>query len=430
MGNDTPAYTTAKSQLETLFQQAKAAIEKIKTTTNTESQVIQENTIADNNVFDSEQACKDTITKSGRNGLECYKESDKWKLRWTFKVGDECPKTDCSVNAEVTKCEYERVTATSFSCKVTECKTGYTVVDGVCKENQSQNNANSERNNCTKDEKSLTHKWDEGQKKCVELTELERKDICNTKSGYEWDTVKKQCLKYNSEEWCKKNNDLWVRGKCYSDILDARNACLDNTSEFKWDELKDECVRKTAAEKAEEKAMTDCFQKPLSHKWNSDKKTCEELKTDEEKKAAADKFKGNAKKCPKEKPYYRVGPNGGECYDEIDDSDTEEEIKVYTAEETDKIINDINKKYREKPLEKVEAPKPESLTRPGTTANSNPVDMNNLQLAKKQGAPCASKDPNSTGAGTWQTNGGFCLPTCKSGFENSGRNGACLKKKK
>ncbi len=141
----TTAFTDAEKKLKDLENALKAKLAEIKKAEEDKEAKTPDNTIDTSQTIDKKEDCE-KITEL-RSGTECYKDAQtgKWKIRWTFKVGDDCPVKDCSVDKAVTKCVYEKVTESSFSCKITECIDTHEVIGGVCKKKESDS-ANEENN--------------------------------------------------------------------------------------------------------------------------------------------------------------------------------------------------------------------------------------------------------------------------------------------
>lgn len=141
----TNAFTDAEQKLKDLENALKAKLAEIKKAEEDKEAKTPDNTIGTSQTIDKKEDCE-KITQH-RSGTECYKDdkTGKWKIRWTFKVGDDCPVKDCSVDKAVTKCVYEKVTESSFSCKITECIDTHEVIGGVCREKESDP-ANEENN--------------------------------------------------------------------------------------------------------------------------------------------------------------------------------------------------------------------------------------------------------------------------------------------
>jgi hypothetical protein len=135
-GTTTTAFTDAEKKLKDLENALKAKLAEIKKAEEDKEAKTPDNTIDTSQTIDKKEDCE-KITEL-RSGTECYKDdkTGKWKIRWTFKVGDDCPVKDCSVDKAVTKCVYEKVTESSFSCKITECIDTHEVIGGVCKKKE------------------------------------------------------------------------------------------------------------------------------------------------------------------------------------------------------------------------------------------------------------------------------------------------------
>ena len=188
----TAAFTNAQKQLEELKSalDAKLADLKQQEDKNNEQQAQPTPSQTPNNEIDTNQALSDKADceklVATKNGTECYQDTQtkKWKIRWTFKVGEDCPVKDCSVDKNVTKCKYKKVTESSFSCEITECADGYTVVDNICTKTQPQ-----KKHECCK---NVEH--------AIECTKSSYCEVTECETGWHVDRSRTECEQDEQEE--------------------------------------------------------------------------------------------------------------------------------------------------------------------------------------------------------------------------------------